>query len=67
MSRQPLIQVSSRGGRYAFRKNTLKRWANTAPTMRFAAHACTERMSQPKGTCATMKRTLSNADSGAGR
>ncbi len=55
----PVSHVSSRGGRYAFKKYTLNMCTNTAKTMRLADHECSERMSQPKGTRVMMNWTLS--------
>src|SRR5512142_1955665 len=65
--RTPDIQVTSRGERYAFRKNTESRCRKTAPTKRFAPHAWIDRMSQPKGTSAMMYWMLSKASDELGR
>ncbi len=48
----PESQVSSRGGRYAFRSHTLKRCTKTVKIIRFAAHEWIERMSHPNSTSA---------------
>jgi hypothetical protein len=37
--KKPVIQVRSRGGRYALSSRTLNRWRKTVNTMRFADHA----------------------------
>ena len=60
-STQPLIQVSSRGGRYALRKNTVARWEKAKNTIRLADQEWIERISQPNGTVVMMNSTDSNA------
>ena len=63
----PVIQVISRGARYAFRKNTEIMWRTTTPTKTLAPQEWMERISQPKGTSAMMYWTLSNASVALGR
>ncbi len=63
----PLTQVSSRGFRYDFRKNTLKKCANASPISRFADQLWMLRISQPNCTCVTMNCTLSYASAALGR
>ena len=55
----PVSHVSSRGLRYDFRKNTLKKCANASAIRRFADQLWTLRISQPNSTCVTMNWTLS--------
>ena len=62
-----MIQVSSRGGRYAFVKYTEARWRNAKKIIRFADQECSERMSQPNDTLVMSSSTDSNASAAVGR
>src|SRR5206468_6509968 len=59
----PLIQVSSRGLRYDFRKKTLKKCAKASAINRFADQLWMFRISQPNSTWVTMNCTLSRLGS----
>ena len=63
----PLIQVSSRGRRYAFMKSTLNRCTKAVATIKLADHEWIDRTSQPNGTRVMMNCTLSYASSALGR
>ena len=62
-----MIQVISRGSRYALRKKTEIMWRATTPTKMLAPQEWIERISQPKGTSAMMYWTLSKASEALGR
>ena len=62
-----MIQVSSRGGRYAFVKYTEARWRNAKKIIRFADQEWIERISQPNDTVVMMNSTDSNASAAEGR
>ena len=63
----PESHVTSRGGRYALRSSTLKRWTNNARIIRLADHAWMERINQPNSTSAIRNWMDSYASSALGR
>src|SRR5215510_7968191 len=66
-SAKPLSQVRSRGGLYALRNRTEKRWTKAAAIIRFADQEWIDRISQPNSTWVTMNWTDSYASCDDGR
>src|SRR3989338_65739 len=65
-SPEPVTQVNSRGGLYAFRKNVEKRCTKAESTIRLADQEWIERISQPNSTFVIMNFTDSNASAALG-
>ena len=57
----PLIQISSLGGRYDFRKKVENIWINAIAIIKFEHQACSERKKEPKGRYLAMNETDSYA------